>query len=214
MAHYCLILLLKMACDMYYLIFRARSRSVGLGDTHDTGLTSALFDHILYHPLVCDLYLVRLSPRIPPYSPTTDSFFVSLSSDLESRKQLSRDLLLLTTEHLKVTMLGNEFQAEISKTFGEIDPHQQSRDDISNMIRSVHVTAAKNVLLMKSNGKFPDEFSEHTVDLINQKLWKFIHKSEQRITRSLQASIVVCAEIRRNRFHQIALQFWTRNPES
>ena len=82
----------------------------------------------------------------------------------------------------------NAFQAEISNTLCAIDPELQPSDVISNMIRTAPVSAAEKVLPAKSKGPFPDEFSADTIDLIRRKrkLWKFIQKSGQRITRSMR----------------------------
>ena len=124
--------------------------------------TTLFTDHRL---VVCEL---SFRPRIKKVTPT---------------RPISIDNRALDSEDVR-----DAFQAEISSTLSEIDPHQQSTDVISNMIRSVPVTAAQNVLPKKTKGKFPDEFSKHTIGLIHQKrkLWKFIHKSGQRITRSMQ----------------------------
>ena len=77
------------------------------------------------------------------------------------------------------------FQAEISNYLGTTDPELQSPDYISDKIRTVPVSAAKKVLPVKAS--FPDEFSAVTIDLIRRKrkLWKFIQKSGQRVSRSM-----------------------------
>ena len=104
------------------------------------------------------------------------------------KKSTPRRPTLVDNRALNCHDVRNEFQATISDTLNKIDPYLQSTDDISNMIRSVPVSAAKAILPVKSKSKFPDEFSKDTVNLIlrKRKLWKFIHKSGQRITRSMQ----------------------------
>ncbi len=81
----------------------------------------------------------------------------------------------------------NAFQTDISNTLGGIDPELLSSEDLSNMIRTAPVSAAEKVLPPKSKGQFPKEFSADTIDLIHRKrkLWKFLQKCGQRITRSM-----------------------------
>jgi hypothetical protein len=76
----------------------------------------------------------------------------------------------------------NAFQADISNKLGARDP-----DHLSNTIRTIPVSVAKNVLPRKTKPKFPVEFSAQTIDLIHRKrkLWKFLQKSGQQITRSM-----------------------------
>ena len=80
------------------------------------------------------------------------------------------------------------FQANISNTLGPSEPELLSSEELSHIIRSAPVSAAEHVLPPKAKGKFPEEFSSATIDMIDRKrkLWKFLQKSGKRITRSMR----------------------------
>ena len=92
------------------------------------------------------------------------------------------------------------FQVEISNIIGNGDPAQLSSEDLSNLIRSAPVTAAKKVLPQIAKSEFPQEFSAETIALIAQKRasWKLLQTSGQRVTRSNRdAHRTLCKDVKR-----------------
>ena len=89
---------------------------------------------------------------------------------------------------LQCKRIQDVFVTEISNTLGTSDPEELSSEELSAKIRSIPVSAAEKVLPLKAKGKFPDEFSTNTINLIRRKrkLWLHLQKSGKRITRSMR----------------------------
>ena len=68
---------------------------------------------------------------------------------------------------LKDRDVRSAFQSEISNILGETAPEEVSSEDLSNLIRSAPVTAAKKVLPHITKRKYPPEFSAETIKHIS-----------------------------------------------
>ena len=91
---------------------------------------------------------------------------------------------------LQDTAVRDAFEERVTSLLGTVDPETLSTDELSDKIRSVPVTAASSVLPLTPKTKYPEEFSANTISLISRKrkLWKFLQKAGQRITRTKRAA--------------------------
>ena len=120
-----------------------------------------------HRPVICELNFrpkVLSKTRSPPQLNVR-----SLNNDSELRKSYSES---------------------VSSTLSNSDPETLSSEILAAQARSAMLSSAQNVVPRKLKTKFPVEFTEDTIALIQlkSKLWRDMQRSGTRVTRAIRAN--------------------------